>query len=214
MARTRSDGKTTSKRRMGPENSATRAALLDATEAVMCEAGYAAVTSGRVAEKAGLKQQLVYYYFLNMDDLLLATLRRSAERVQRRIEQALASERPLHAILELMNNPVRSNLSMEYMALGNHNAAIRAEIVEFSEQIRRLQFEAVAARLAPPSGARMGSPMLGLFVMHCISQILHWEAAIGMSVGHAEARAYLEQLADELEPPRVAASRRRTSVSS
>jgi AcrR family transcriptional regulator len=207
------DKKVMSKRRMGPENSVTRALLLDATEAVMCDEGYAAVTSRRVAEKAGLKQQLVYYYFLTMDDLLLATFRRSTDRLLGRIETVLASDQPLHALLELMSNPERANLSMEYMALGNHNAAIRAEIVKFSEHIRQLQFETFSARLKPrPGGPNFSSPSVAVFVMHCISQILHWETAIGMSGGHPEARAYLEQLVDMFEPPTIKKPRRRESA--
>ena len=45
-----------SKRRMGPENSATRALLMDGAEAVMLEQGYAALTSRSVAERVGLKK--------------------------------------------------------------------------------------------------------------------------------------------------------------
>ena len=59
-------------RRFGLENSKTRTHLLDAAEQLMREEGYAAVTSRRVAAKAGLKPQLVHYYFRTMDDLFIA----------------------------------------------------------------------------------------------------------------------------------------------
>ena len=45
----------------------------------MLEEGYAAVTSRRVAAQAGLKPQLVHYYFRTMDDLFLAAYRRRAD---------------------------------------------------------------------------------------------------------------------------------------
>ena len=61
-------------RRIGAESSTTRQALLDAAEQVMREEGYAAVTSRRVAQRAGLKPQLVHYYFRTMDELFLALL--------------------------------------------------------------------------------------------------------------------------------------------
>ena len=64
------------KRRMGSPDSATSNALLDATEMVLREEGYAAATSRRIADAAGLKQQLVYYYFETMEDLLLACFKR------------------------------------------------------------------------------------------------------------------------------------------
>ena len=44
-----------------------------------CEEGYAAVTSRRVADAAGLKPQLVHYYFRTMEDLFLEVFRRRAE---------------------------------------------------------------------------------------------------------------------------------------
>ena len=53
--------------------------LLDAAEQLMLDDGYAAVTSRRVADKAGLKPQLVHYYFRTMDDLFEAIFRRRAE---------------------------------------------------------------------------------------------------------------------------------------
>ena len=62
-----------------PRRRRPRGALLDAAEQLMLEEGYAAVTSRRVAAQAGLKPQLVHYYFRTMDDLFLAVFRRRAE---------------------------------------------------------------------------------------------------------------------------------------
>ncbi len=55
----------------------------------MLEEGYAAVTSRRVAAQAGLKPQLVHYYFRTMDDLFLAAYRRRADQGLERLAQAL-----------------------------------------------------------------------------------------------------------------------------
>ncbi len=69
----------TSSRRIGSPDAKNRTVLLDAAEQLMIEKGYAAVTSRRVAERAGLKPQLVHYYFRTMDDLFLEMFRRRAE---------------------------------------------------------------------------------------------------------------------------------------
>src|SRR5205823_13649069 len=61
--------------RIGCEDLKTRAKLLDADEKLLLEEGYAAVTSRRVAAKAGLKPQLVHYYFRTMDDLFIEVFR-------------------------------------------------------------------------------------------------------------------------------------------
>lgn len=49
-----------SARRIGAPDAKNRIVLLDAAEALMIDEGYAAVTSRRVAERAGLKPQLVH----------------------------------------------------------------------------------------------------------------------------------------------------------
>ena len=113
------------KRRMGPESSATRTLLMDAVEAVMREQGYAALSARSVAARAGLKYQIVFYYFETMDDLLLAAYRRRTETVLQRSEQALTSERPLHAFWQVSSDPFDAALTLEYMAMSNHNQLIR-----------------------------------------------------------------------------------------
>ncbi len=96
-----------SNRRIGAEDSETRAALLDATEQLMLEDGYAAVSSRRIAGRAGLKPQLVHYYFRTMDDLFLAAFRRRAEAGLERQVQAIASEQPLRALWALSDESAR-----------------------------------------------------------------------------------------------------------
>ena len=58
----------TSPRRLGADDAVNRRALLSAAQQLMVEDGYAAVTTRRVAAKAGLKPQLVHYYFQSMED--------------------------------------------------------------------------------------------------------------------------------------------------
>jgi AcrR family transcriptional regulator len=195
---------------MGPEGSASHSALLDATEAVMREEGYAAVTSRRVAEKAGLKQQLVYYYFLTMDDLLLATFRRKTQRGLARLETALASEDPLRGLWQFLSDPAGAVLSMEFIALSNHNGLIRAEMTEHSEHIRRLQTEAVARALQDSTLAESCPPEVLTFIVHSTSQILGWEASLGMSEGHASTKAFFERLMADHD--RSASARRKPAA--
>ena len=64
-------------RRMGSPGSPQWSRMLDAAETILCEEGYAALTSRRVAEHVGAKQRLVYYYFRTMDELAVETFRRS-----------------------------------------------------------------------------------------------------------------------------------------
>ncbi len=73
----------TSPRRIRAADSKTRAELVDAAEQPLVEEGYAAVTSRRVGAKAGLKPQLVHYYFRTMDDLFVEMFRHPSRGLQR-----------------------------------------------------------------------------------------------------------------------------------
>ncbi|MGA3146932.1 MAG: helix-turn-helix domain-containing protein, partial [Acidimicrobiales bacterium] len=88
-------------RRIGSEDSKTRIRLLDAAELLLLEEGYAAVTSRRVAARAGLKPQLVHYYFRTMDDLFLEVFRRRAEENVARAERAIAADGSLQMLWHL-----------------------------------------------------------------------------------------------------------------
>lgn len=196
-----------SKRRMGPENAATRVLLMNATEAVMREEGYAAVTSRRVAERAGVNQQTVYYYFETMDELLLSTYRRRTQRMAELFEQTAASDRPLHAFWQTFSDPFDAALTVEYLALANHNEAIRLETIEFGERMRRIEADALAERItrtAPDADAftPLGVTMAITYVAH----LLGFEASLGLRGGHREVRQLMEWCLRQLEPVRLRAN--------
>ena len=87
-----------SARRIGAPDAKNRVVLLDAAEQLLLEEGCAAVSSRRVADTAGLKPQLVHYYFRTMEDLFLAVLRRRAEEGLAVLTTALESPQPLWAL--------------------------------------------------------------------------------------------------------------------
>ena len=111
-----------SERRIGAPDAKNRVVLLDAAERLMLEEGYAAVTSRRVAEKAGLKPQLVHYYFRTMGDLYLAVFRRRAEQGLEAQAQALQSAQPLCALWRCSSDPRITAFTVEFMALASHRA--------------------------------------------------------------------------------------------
>lgn len=190
-----------STRRMGPENSASRLAMLDATERVLQEDGYAALSSRRVAEVAGLKQQLVYYYFHTMDDLILATFQRRTERGLQRLEKALESDEPLHALWELNSHPANARLSVEFMALANRNEAIRAEVIRYQERSRAMQ-EELLGRLLEAAGVdiKIFPPVAVAMLLACVAQLLDRETALGAARGHEELKSLVAWCLQRLEP--------------
>ncbi len=190
-----------SNRRMGLQTAATGEALMDATEAVMREEGYAAVTSRRVAERAGVNQQTIYYYFRTMDALRLAAYRRRTQRVLVKLEQALASERPLHALWQTSSDPFDAALTMEYLALANHNEMIRLETIEFGERVRRMEVDKLAACISQTSpDPQAVSPFAVIMAIAYIAHLLGFEATLGLRGGHKETRVLVEWCLRQLEP--------------
>jgi TetR/AcrR family transcriptional regulator len=192
---------TTSTRRIGTEDSKTRAALVTAAQQLMIEGGYASVTSRRVAAKAGLKPQLVHYYFRTMDDLFLAVFRAGAELNLERQARALTSETPLRSLWEFSNDPTGSALMMEFVALANHRPAIKKEIATYAEHFRQLQADALGGVFKSYGIDPDELPPLALLVfVTSLSRVLNLEGALGVTTGHAEARALVERFLTSYEP--------------
>jgi AcrR family transcriptional regulator len=186
-------------RRMGPATSETRMALLDATERVLRSEGYAAVSSRRIAEEAGLKQQLVYYYFHTMDELLLATFQRRTERALERLKATLESEHPLRALWDMHSELSVAGLSAEFMALANHHEGIRAEVARYMEESRALEAEALSRVLPTPESSHLTATALSLAISS-ISQTLAREHETGIKSGHDDIRAFIRWWLDRLDP--------------
>ncbi len=174
------------------EDSKTR--LIEAAEQLMREEGYAAVTSRRVASKAGLKPQLVHYYFRTMDDLFLAILEQGAGQDRVRLSRALASARPLPALWELSCDPQIAVIAAEFVALANHRKKIRAEIARYAEQARAVQIDAITRILKEHGiGRNVCPPAAFSVVMGSIARVLVVEKSLGMSKGHAETIALVKR---------------------
>jgi TetR/AcrR family transcriptional regulator len=190
----------TSARRIGAPDAKNRGVLVDAAEQLLLEEGYAAVTSRRVAERAGLKPQLVHYYFRTMEELFLAVFRRRAEQGLEVLATALDSPQPLWALWKFSTKPEATRLTMEFMGLANHRKALRAEIVYFAERFREEQNKAIAAALRRYDvDVTDVPPVVWTVFATSVSQALVMERALGMSSGHAETFAYCERWLRRLE---------------
>ena len=173
---------------------------MDAAEHLMLDEGYAAVTSRRVAAKAGLKPQLVHYYFRTMDDLYIEVFRRRAERDLARFEKAIAADGSLRNLWRLNADPRGAAFNVEFVALANHRKAIRAEIARYAERFRAAQLDAVRAALAGHEVTQEQlPPIVGLLLMTGLSQVLALEDAIGVTTGHTTTRRFVERAIRELE---------------
>lgn len=187
-------------RRIGAQDSKTRAQLVDAAELLLLEEGYAAVTSRRVAAKAGLKPQLVHYYFRTMDDLFLEVFRRRADENLARFERAIAEDGSLQTLWRLNSDPSGATFTIEFVALANHRKAIRAEIARYAERFRAAQVDALSTALARHDISEdQLPPIVALLMMTGLSQVLALEDALGVTAGHDTTAEFIERTIAELE---------------
>jgi AcrR family transcriptional regulator len=194
------DAPSTSPRRIGSSESKTRAQLVDAAEKLLIKEGYAAVTSRRVAAKAGLKPQLVHYYFRTMDDLFIEVFRRRAEENLAVAERTIAEDPSLHALWALNADPRGVVFTIEFAALANHRKAIRREIARFAERFRAIQLDTLGSAMAAAGvDERQLPPMAALLLMTGLGQILGLERALGVTTGHDETVAFLERSIKAME---------------
>jgi AcrR family transcriptional regulator len=177
-------------RRIGAENSATRTAILDATEQVLVEEGYGAASTRRVAARAGLKPSLVHYYFPTTDDLMVAVYRRAADWASSELEKALASPEPLLALWRYTQDTTRVALTLEFMAMAPHREALKAAMVEHAAQSHALQLEVIEKALG--ERAKDIPPHIFANLIAALGRSLVMEGGIGISDGHLDTRAWIE----------------------
>jgi AcrR family transcriptional regulator len=173
-------------RRMGPPGSANWLAMLDGAEEILREEGYGALTSRRVAEKIGVKQRLVYYYFQTMDDLTVETFRRLSVRELERLRRARASDQPLNEIWDVCVHTTDARLISEFMALANRMPALREEVIRFIEESRAIQVEALRNALLRESSPGTLPPEALAIIATSTALSLSREAQLGIRSGHAE----------------------------
>ncbi|MDB5724653.1 MAG: betI 9 [Novosphingobium sp.] len=186
-------------RRMGPAGSEIWHAMLDGAEVILREEGHAELTSRRIAERIGVKQRLVYYYFHTMDDLVAALFRRLSERELKRLGDALSSPRALREIWNTNVSSTDARLISEFMALANRIPELRAEVTHFIEQARAIEIAAVqTAFQRNASGKRIPAAAIA-FIASSVALSLSRERQLGVSSGHAQIVEVIEAFLDELD---------------
>jgi len=207
-------GATATNRRVGAENSKTRDVLLDCVEHLLLDEGYAGVSYRVVAAKAGVTASLVQYYFPTLDSLFVAMIRRLVERDTERWNDALQRrpDEPLRVLWEYSRSEAAGALSMELMALGNHRSAVRAEITEGTERIRRAQLHSLARKYGDIKflDGRF-TPDAMVLLLTSMPKYLSLEDGIDVSMGHRQLVTAFEKYFDSIEP-KPHARRRETST--
>ena len=141
---------------------ATRAALLQATIESLVIQGYAATTTARVAELAGVSRGAAPHYFASKADLVGEALSHLARRRIAAIREAAPADgaaraEGIEAILDLIweaHNSLIFAATIELSAAARSDPRLRASLAAAERQVRRAIWEATA----DIAGARAREP--------------------------------------------------------
>jgi AcrR family transcriptional regulator len=181
--------------------SRSRLKLIEAAYDLLGEEGYHAFSARRVAQKAGLKPQLVHYYFRSMEELVVAVFQRSSAKYFRMHTEALASRHPLRALWALNSNLPEGKRMTEYVALGKVYPALRDEMRETGENFRQQQIEAMERIYAERGFDDMLIGPRGLvLLMSAVARNFVIEGEVGVMLGHDEVQCLIAKFLDHFDP--------------
>ena len=123
-------------------------ALLDAAERLLRDYGYAAITTRRLAQEAGVNHGLVHYYFGSNENLLIVALERFTDGLVARQRELYARDVPFVARWRtamqflVSEDAAYEKIWMELQALAWNNDGIRERLARVNAEWRSVLTEA------------------------------------------------------------------------
>lgn len=84
--------------------------------------------------------------------------------------------------------------------MSNHSAAVRAETMQFGEEIRQISLGHIAPAIEAFAHEKAITPPGVMMVLNYIGSLLGLESALGISGLHPEIRGFVDWCVDRLEP--------------
>ena len=177
-------------------------AILDAAERLLVDVGYAGITTRRLAERAGVNQALVHYYFGSMEEVLLQAVERFTSRLAERQRSMYVSDAPFiekwRAAMRYLEEDSESGyqkIMFELYALGWNDEAIGNRMKQVHEQWMNVllpSFEAGLAELGVDTEQYPVEAVVSLVATFNEGIIL--ERLSGIDSGHRELLTMIERL--------------------
>jgi TetR/AcrR family transcriptional regulator len=176
-------------------------ALLDAAERVLVDAGYAGITTRRLAEEAAVNHGLVHYYFGSVENLLVRVLERFTERQITRQREMYAADTPF---LEKWRAAMRYLMSEDraYEKVWYELQALAWNRPELQERVDRVNAEwraVLAEAFAEPRehyGIEMPLEALVSLVI-TFNEGIMLERLSGIETGHRELLEWIDNWLEE-----------------
>lgn len=169
-------------------------ALLDAAELLLVEVGYAAITTRRLAERAGVNHGLVHYYYGSMDELLLRAVERFTDRLVARQQAMYAADVPFidkwRQAMRYLDEDAASGYQKiwyEVQAMGWNSPAVRHRVQQVTQRwidVVAAAFEAGLAELGVDRDRY--PPRAVVALVTTFNQGVMLERLSGIDSGHRE----------------------------
>ena len=173
----------------------TRKLILDATEKLMVEDGYAAVSSRRIAQEVGINPATIHYYYPTTDDLLVALHRRMTDQQLTGLEAVLGADDPLSALWEFQSGWKQTALGVEFLALSNHRKNIQTVLADATNSARGELAAALERSGSVSFGGSVNVPPVALAtIILAVARTLANEERVGITQGHREVRELVEKV--------------------
>ncbi|MFL6024213.1 MAG: TetR/AcrR family transcriptional regulator [Marmoricola sp.] len=180
-------------RRRGSRASETRTRLLDAAAEILVEEGGDALTARRVGERAGVKFQLVHYYFTSMDDLVLELFRRGAQHSLSEFARVSGENLSVQSLWGVTAEAYGGRQMAEFYAMANHRPMLKQEIAQHIRRFRAAQLEVARAALAAHAPNHPAPPEIVLLLATGLAQLVTQDVMFGVTEGHDETIAWFEK---------------------
>jgi TetR/AcrR family transcriptional regulator len=175
------------------KGAATRAMLVSAALDIVQAEGIGAVTARRLADKLGLKRQIVHYHFGTIDDVLLEVMQHGFKTTCEAVAKALEHDDPFDVIWKLFSRTTPE--AAEFLAIALRNEAFGAAMRIFSNDLHALLGQALAKDYERRGVAPPANPTAIAQIIQATAQAIGWEAALGQSSGHNEVKSLLRNFA-------------------
>jgi AcrR family transcriptional regulator len=191
-------------------------ALLDAAEELLLEIGYSAITTRKVAERAGVNHGLVHYYFGSMEDLLLRVVERFTEALVERQKAMYATRTPFidkwRQAMRFLDEDADSGYHkvwFEMQAIGWNDQAVRERLQHVHQQWIDVVTPAFERGLAELGLDRRRFPVKAVVsLVVTFNQGIMLERLSGVDSGHRELLRMVDRTLERLgEAQRDASAR-------
>ena len=182
-------------------------ALLDAAESLLVEVGYAAITVRKLADRAGVNHGLVHYYFGSMEEVFLQTLERFTDRLIERQQQLYAAEEPFVRKWRTAMGYLRADFESGYQKVWFELQAMAWNHDEMRDRVAAVlcrwidvlmpAFDVGLDELGVDKTRYPTAAVVSLVTT--FNQGVMLEQLSGVSTGHDELLAMIEEIASELK---------------